>query len=95
MIANVLHGLREMKRALTLANSDTKLLAKHLYAAVVWHFEVINTGHYGGEVVVGCVRWLARFADNGEHGSESSEACLYISLCRRPADKDNIGTYHQ
>jgi uncharacterized protein YfaT (DUF1175 family) len=63
-----------MESALALLDSNSEFLAQDVNGAVVWHLEVVDAGHDRREVVVGCVRRFAWFADDGEHGGEVFEA---------------------
>ena len=62
-----------MESALTFLDGDAQLLAQDVDGAVVRHLEVVDAGHDGGQVVVGCVWWFAGLADHGEHGCEVLE----------------------
>lgn len=67
--------LREMECTLALADGSANFSSHHLDVTIIWKFEVVDTGHDAGQVVVRGVRWLARLANNSEHGSKSFEAC--------------------
>lgn len=66
--------LGKMKSALALFDSYAEFLAEHIHVAIIWHLEVVDAGHDGGEVVIRCVWWLAGLADDSEHGCERLEA---------------------
>lgn len=66
--------LRKVESTLALLDGNIQPFAKDIYAAVIWHFEIVDARHDAGKIVVRCVRRLAGFANHGEHGRESLEA---------------------
>jgi hypothetical protein len=62
-----------MESSLAFVHGETKPLPHNIHATVVWELEVVDASHDAGEVVVGCVRWFARFADNCEHWCQCFE----------------------
>lgn len=75
-----------MESALAFFDGDAKFLAEHINRAVVRHLEIVDTCHDGGKVIIGCIWGLAWFADDGEHGSESFEACIIVSRPEKYSD---------
>jgi hypothetical protein len=63
-----------MESALALSNGNTELLAQNVYRTVVGHFQIVDAGHDGRQVVVGRVWRFTRLAYDREHGREVLEA---------------------
>jgi hypothetical protein len=62
-----------MESTLSFLDSNSELFSKNVHSAVIWHFEVVDTCHNTGKVIVGCVRRFAWLANNRKHGSEALE----------------------
>ena len=75
-----LHILRKMESTLAFADRNTQLFTQHIYAAVVWHLEIVHACHDRGKIVVGCEWWLAGLADDCKHWCESLEACEKVNM---------------
>lgn len=69
-----------MESALAFADGNAEFFPQYFDAAVVWHLEIVDTGHDRRQIVVGCEWWLAGLANNCEHWCESLEACEKISM---------------
>jgi hypothetical protein len=62
-----------MESSLAFVDGETEPLPHNIDATVIWKLEVVDASHDAGEVLVRCVRRLARFADNCEHWGQCFE----------------------
>lgn len=63
-----------MEGALSFLDGSIHTSSHDVQIGIVGQFEVINACHDAWKVVIGNERWLARFADHGEHRSKTLEA---------------------
>lgn len=74
------HGskLRKMESTLAFVDGDIQFFFENFHRTVIWHFEIVDTGHNAREVVVRGVRRLAWLADHCEHRCKAFETCNYL-----------------
>lgn len=87
--------LRKMERALALFHSSVEPGAQDVDVAVVGHLEVVDASHNGREELIRSVGCLCRFADDGEHGRESLEACEIMLVSVVVMRSRTVETYHR
>jgi hypothetical protein len=63
-----------MESTLAFLDGNSELLSKNIHGTVIWHFEVVDTCHDTGEVIVRCVRRFAWLANDREHWCEALES---------------------
>ena len=63
-----------MKRALAFANGHVQSRSHDVKVRVIWEFEVVDTSHDTGKVVIRSVWGFAWFANHGEHWGEALKA---------------------
>lgn len=71
-------GLRKVERALAFLDGDVESSLEGCQVAIVREFEVVDTRHHTGEVVIGCIWVFAWATHNGEDGGETLESCFVI-----------------
>lgn len=67
-----------MERALAFLDGDVESSLEGRQVAIVWEFEVVDTRHHTGEIVIGCIWVFAWATHNREDRSETLESCFEI-----------------